>query len=131
MSASRIAESRNLPEPFLNKILQALVRAGLVRSARGAGGGFALARSPARISLKEAVEALQGPMAQSGCLLKGAECDYASGCPVNRVWRVVEERQMRTLTEKTLADLLEPSRPACLPSRRPSKRRRGRGHAKE
>ena len=126
LSVGEIAASRALPKPFLNKILQMLVRAGLVRSARGTRGGFALARAPAEIALREAVEALQGPLTEKGCPIKGRECEQSSVCSVNAVWREIEECELRILGEKTLADLLQDDGVACISSSGRWNRRRGR-----
>jgi len=127
--AGRIADSRGLPLPFLNKVLQALVRAGLVRSAAGASGGFSLAKPPGQVSLRQVVTALQGPSEQNGCLIKREECDQADVCAVNAVWRTIEAHETRLLSENTLADLLRPEAPACLSVSESPKRRskKGRG----
>jgi Rrf2 family protein len=62
VAAQAIARDESIPEPFLLKLLRPLVRAGLVRSRRGPGGGYALARDPKDITLLEVVEAVDGPL---------------------------------------------------------------------
>lgn len=62
VSSQYIAEKRGIPEKYLTHILLQLKRAGLVRSVRGAQGGYQLTASPERISLLQIVEAIDGPM---------------------------------------------------------------------
>ena len=59
--AAQLAASHDLPPPYLNKQLQALVRAGLLESLPGARGGFRLARPPSKITLMDVVAAIEGP----------------------------------------------------------------------
>jgi Rrf2 family protein len=60
-----ISERQAIPARYLEQIFQRLRRAGLVTSKRGPGGGYTLSRAPARISLREIVEAVEGPMAEA------------------------------------------------------------------
>src|SRR5579862_2727560 len=62
-SVRNIAERTGLPQPYLEQILLALKGAGLVRSKRGVGGGYVLARPPAEITLGQIVSAVEGPIA--------------------------------------------------------------------
>ncbi len=117
LSAEEISGSRDFPKPFFHKVLQMLVRAGLLMSNRGTGGGFTLARPPAEISLQEAIEALQGPMQKPGCPIRGRECRDSAGCPVYSFCREVDDRQIQLLSRKTVADLLHAGDPACIAQR--------------
>lgn len=71
---------------FLSKVLQQLVRARLIRSQRGSGGGYVLATSAERISLLDVVEAMEGPVRLNQCLEEGLSCNQKSWCPAHHVW---------------------------------------------
>jgi len=74
LSHDRMAEVLGVSESHLGKVLQKLVHEGLLKSARGAGGGFLLARKPSSITLLEIVECVNGPVAGGGCLLGRRVC---------------------------------------------------------
>src|SRR4051812_9320797 len=67
-SLSEIASTQGIPRKFLEKIIQSLVRSGLVKSKRGPDGGYALARPPAEVSFRDVIEALEGPVAVNLCM---------------------------------------------------------------
>ncbi|MFH1262279.1 MAG: Rrf2 family transcriptional regulator [Pseudomonadota bacterium] len=73
-SASEIAEYLRVSEAHLAKVLQRLATHRLIRSMRGAHGGFALTRDPAEIPLLEVLETIDGPMASDSCLLGQSLC---------------------------------------------------------
>ncbi|MBF0506692.1 MAG: Rrf2 family transcriptional regulator [Nitrospirae bacterium] len=81
-----IAREMEVPRSFLAKILQKLARASLVKSFRGVKGGFQLARPPARISLLDVVEAIEGEVAMNLCALDQALCGRSKYCPVHPAW---------------------------------------------
>ncbi|HVL78819.1 MAG TPA: SUF system Fe-S cluster assembly regulator [Sphingomicrobium sp.] len=84
LSASELAEETGVPLPTTQKLMGRLAAAGLLDSARGAGGGFALARPGSEISLAEIVEAVEGPIAMTVC--SGSE--GASDCALDAHCRV-------------------------------------------
>lgn len=104
-SITDIAHAENVPENFLRKIIQSLIRAKLVRSVRGIHGGVVLAKKPEQTSLLEVVEAIEGPLALNKCVLGPGECDRQSWCPVHTVWCEAQEKLLTILRSKTLADL--------------------------
>ena len=86
LSATReIARRQKIPSPFLAKIIAQLSVAGLVTTHRGAGGGVALARPPAQISLLQVIEALDGPVRLNRCLIQPQACPNDGHCPVHQV----------------------------------------------
>ena len=87
---------------FLAKIFQSLAKAGLVESTRGAAGGVALGRPANEISLRDIVEAVEGPMALNDCLLSDDPCENAEDCPVAPVWREAQDRLLTVLQSATL-----------------------------
>ena len=75
VEARVIAEHEQIPIRFMLRILLMLVRAGIVNSFRGVGGGYALAKTPRQITLLDVVEAIEGPICISSCLLAPDECN--------------------------------------------------------
>ncbi|CAG1064823.1 HTH-type transcriptional regulator IscR [uncultured bacterium] len=103
---SEISEAQEVPKSYLSKIMQHLVRAGLVKSRRGARGGFYLARKPEEITLREAIEAVEGPIFLNVCLIKKGECHRDEFCPVHQVWKEAQKRLFEVLDGKTMAQLV-------------------------
>jgi FeS assembly SUF system regulator len=90
INAAQIAEETGLPLPTVQKLVSRLSAAGLLRSVRGAGGGFRLARPAAAISLAEIVEAIEGPIAMTACLEHARhECGLEGSCSTQPHWPVV------------------------------------------
>jgi Rrf2 family transcriptional regulator, iron-sulfur cluster assembly transcription factor len=100
-----VGGEQDIPESFLAKILQSLVHAGLVTSQRGARGGFALARAADGISVREVIEAVDGPISLNGCVLYPEECERSCECRMHNVWVRAQDRMMQVLDDVTLADL--------------------------
>jgi len=105
-SVKEIAERTTLPQPYLEQILLAVKGAGLVRSKRGVGGGYVLARPPEEITLAEILAAVEGPLTT----LMG-EHDHCEGhCILQEVWVCVSEETRQILERFTLAELVERTR---------------------
>ena len=107
-SVRDIAERTGLPQPYLEQILLALKGAGLVRSKRGVGGGYVLAREPGEITLGSIVSAVDGPIALGdfGEPHTNGACDHEGQCVLLSVWRDVGEAMRRLLDAYTLADVV-------------------------
>jgi len=101
---SVIATAEDLPESYLAKIFQDLAKEGLVHSHRGAKGGFSLARPAEQITLRQIIEAIEGPIALNRCLAREG-CEYLSTCPVYPVLAKAQEQLLITLDMTTLYDL--------------------------
>ena len=102
-SVKEIAERTGLPQPYLEQILLAVKGAGLVRSKRGVGGGYVLARPPEEITLADILAAVDGPLTT----LMG-EHDHCEGhCVLQEVWVGVSEETRQILERFTLADLVD------------------------
>jgi len=99
-----IAEHCRLPEPFLAQILRLLVRAGLVTSKKGVGGGFAMARKPTDINFLEVLEALEGPVAVNRCQSPIEFCEQQGHCAMEHVWGRAQEALLEVLRDSTLED---------------------------
>jgi Rrf2 family protein len=106
-SVRDIAERTGLPQPYLEQILLALKGAGLVRSKRGVGGGYVLARSPEEITLGDIVSAVDGPitLGDFGQPHQDGACDHEGQCVLLAVWGAVGEHMRRHLEAFTLADV--------------------------
>lgn len=102
---SEIAEAAEVPQTFLAKIFQNFAKLGLVKSYRGTGGGFTLGRPAAKITLREIVEAVEGPIMPNRCLLEEVGCDRSESCGVHNVWKDVQQQVFSILDSVTIADL--------------------------
>lgn len=101
-SLHEIGHAQDIPESFLAKILQSLVRAGLAQSRRGARGGFALARPARDISLRAVIEAVDGPIALNTCVLFPDDCERSAQCSLHGAWVEAQERMMSVLDSVSL-----------------------------
>lgn len=84
LSTRQIAGCFEVSEAHLSKVMQRLVKVGLLTSVRGPKGGFSLARHPADITLLQVFEAIEGPVEPTGCMLNVPTCDGQS-CLLGRV----------------------------------------------
>ncbi len=102
-----IAERTGLPQPYLEQILLALKGAGLVRSKRGVGGGYVLARDPAEITLAQIVSAVDGPIQAEDLGQPHADGagDHGGQCVLLAIWHDVGGRMRALLEAYTLEDL--------------------------
>src|SRR4051812_3690703 len=110
-SAREIAEQYDIPIELMAKVLQRLVRGGLLASHQGTRGGYQLARIPAQISVADVIQAIDGPVAVTACSAEEAQCEQFSKCNVrDPLWRV-RERILSALGECTIAELAADSQP--------------------
>jgi Rrf2 family cysteine metabolism transcriptional repressor len=109
-SLAEIAAEEDLPRAYLEQLVISLRDAGLVRSTRGAHGGYELARDPGEIRMSTVLRALEGPLAPMICATDDPEhatvCDRSSRCTVNILWVRVRDAITSTLDSMTLADLV-------------------------
>ena len=113
-SVRDIADRTGLPQPYLEQILLALKGAGLVRSKRGVGGGYVLARAPEDIRLSDVVSAVDGPitLGDFGAPHENGACDHEGQCVLLAVWRAVGDHMRQHLDGFTLADIASQARGA-------------------
>ena len=106
-SVREIAERTALPQPYLEQILLALKGAGLVRSKRGVGGGYVLARDPADIKLSEIVRAVDGPISAGdfGEPHTDGACDHEGQCVLLAIWSASGAHMRRFLDSFSLAQI--------------------------
>jgi Rrf2 family iron-sulfur cluster assembly transcriptional regulator len=107
-SVRDIAERTGLPQPYLEQILLALKGAGLVRSKRGVGGGYVLARAPENLTLGQIVAAVDGPIVVGdfGEPHAGGACNHEGQCVLLSVWAEVGEHMRAHLDSFTVADMV-------------------------
>ena len=116
VSLGSIADAEGLPLAYLEHLVQRLRRAELVESRRGAHGGYTLARAANEISMAEVVAALEGDIAPIECITADADggltCarEGSEPCPTKLLWTRVQGSIVRTLTDMTLDDLVQPLR---------------------
>ena len=111
-SVRDIADRTGLPQPYLEQILLALKGAGLVRSKRGVGGGYVLARPAAELTLSQIVSAVDGPIVAGdfGEPHQNGACSHEGQCVLLSVWADVGEHMRQHLDSFTLADMVQRSR---------------------
>ena len=108
--ARDISAHEHIPGPFLGKIFQTLVRAGLLKSSKGPGGGFALARKPDEISLYDIYRAVDGDTYLDACAVGLARCSDEVPCPLHERWKPIRERIRNYLESTSLASMAEATR---------------------
>ena len=104
-SVEEISKAMFVPKTFLAKILQSLMRAGLVSSTRGIKGGFQLTKRPKDINLLDVIEAIQGPSAPNLCAIDKRMCQLSSRCTVHPVWMKIRETVEKELRKTNFAVL--------------------------
>ena len=107
---SELSQATDVSGHFLSKVLQQLVRARLIRSQRGAGGGFVLALPANEISLLDVVEAIEGPVRLNQCLTEPPSCDRRFTCPAHKVWIEAQEAVVKVLGSASMASLASESK---------------------
>ncbi len=109
--AIEVAAATGIALPTVSKILKQLSKAGVLSSQRGPKGGYALRRSPHRISVASVISALEGPIALTECSASLKSCEQAAGCRIQGNWNLLNQRVALALESVTLADLIAPCQP--------------------
>ena len=111
VQCAEIAASQKIPEAYLDQLLSALRRVGIVRSVRGPHGGHELARDPRQLTLGDVVTALEGPVAPHEFVHSPASdaegSNWWAACAVRNAWLEAAEASQRVLDHTTIQDLLE------------------------
>lgn len=102
-SAPEIARTYNIPSELMAKVLQQLVRKGLLESHAGPHGGYVLARAPEKITIIEVLEALEGPLQLTPC--EADDCEQLELCSIRDPLRGVKERMVSVLVDTTIQHL--------------------------
>lgn len=112
VSINSIATRQGISERYLEQLMTLLKKAGLVKSIRGAGGGYVLAKETSDISVGDVLRALEGSLEPVECAaFNGADtCEAAGGCVTKYVWQRINESINRTVDEISLKQLVEESK---------------------
>lgn len=123
--AEEIAQAEDIPLPILSKVLQDLVRKGLLQSRRGPGGGFRLARRLDLITLRDVVAAIDGLDQFYVCVTGLPDCSEEMPCPLHETWKRMRTSLMHSFETTTLLDMLR----AVARRKKPSARTKGHTRA--
>src|SRR3989441_9802702 len=117
-SVAEIAAREKVPRHFLEKIIQELIHKGLVRSQRGPHGGYLLARSADRVTFRDVIEAVEGPISLNVCVGEHADCSLMGACGMERVWREGQRRVLEVFEKTTIGDVRGPRHAPAVNMRR-------------
>src|SRR5258708_40028450 len=106
-SAKDIAGNYGIPSEALAKILQRLVKAGLLISQHGTNGGYTLARSPEKISAFEVIRAIDGPLFITSCITVRGECGQTDRCTIREPLRPVNDSIEHLLRSISISEMRE------------------------
>lgn len=110
VQSADIAARQAIPEAYLEQLLTALRKAGLVRSTRGPHGGHELARPPSEMTLCDVVAALDGPLTVLDPLTDPVSRDVPSACAIREIWAQVVEATNQVLRSATVDELVNRQR---------------------
>ena len=128
-SAADIAQRTRIGLPTVSKLLKELQHAGLVRSVRGARGGYQLARPAASINAAEIIDAVEGPLALTECAGGAGNCGIEATCLVGHGWQRISRAIRHALVDVSLEELLRRDSAFAAPDlmRLPAARTQARG----
>jgi Rrf2 family protein len=119
-SAKDVAESYGIPQEVLAKILQRLVKAGLLHSQHGINGGYTLARDAGTITAFEVIRAIDGPLFITSCVTVRGECDQSDRCNVREPLRRVSHSIEEVLRRLTILEMKEESDSGAAKTKHPA-----------
>jgi Rrf2 family protein len=114
-TADRISAEARVPRRLLARILVKLSQAGLVESEQGRGGGSRLAQPATEITLRKAVQAVEGPFGVTRCILQNRACGTGAPCALHEAWEEGQQAILRYLEDQTLDEFVEKTAAEKLP----------------
>src|SRR5829696_6170560 len=105
ISAREIAEQYDIPIELMAKVLQRLVRTGLLVSTQGTRGGYALSRPSTGISVADVIEAIDGPFTVTACSTEKNDCEQYGKCSIRDPLWQIRERIVAALVDVTLSEM--------------------------
>jgi Rrf2 family cysteine metabolism transcriptional repressor len=104
----QVAEDQGISEAYLEQLIGELRKSGLVKSVRGAQGGYLLGKPPDRITVGDIIRVLEGPIAPADCVIDDDSdlCDQADKCVTRLIWERVRDSVTKVLDSMSLADML-------------------------
>ncbi|RXI38663.1 transcriptional regulator [Clostridium tetani] len=106
ISIKSISERQNISEYYLEQLFATLRKADLIKSIRGAQGGYLLSREPKDINIAEIIETLEGPVELSNCVSQG-ECENMDSCSTRLLWVRIKESIDNVTKTTTLQDMVD------------------------
>jgi Rrf2 family protein len=106
VTADRISTEAHIPRRLLARILARLSHAGLVKSEQGRGGGSRLARPAGKITLREAVEAVEGPFGVIRCIMEDRACGEGAPCALHEAWEEGQQAILEYLGTQTIEEFI-------------------------
>ena len=101
-----ICRTQEVTPAFLTKIFQPLIKAGIVNSQRGVGGGFLLAKDPSEVTMLDILEAEEGKLKLNHCLVDADFCQRDAYCAAHVVWHDAQQEMAEVLKRYSIADLV-------------------------
>lgn len=108
LSATTVAEGTGIALPTVSKVLKLLNEAEVIHSVRGPNGGYLLGKAPEQINLAQIITAVDGPPAMTECCQADHNCIHDGRCALRSNWRLINRMIISTLSQFTLADLIQP-----------------------
>jgi len=108
-AAAELAEATGIAVPTVSKILKALVRSQILKSTRGAKGGYKLLRAPTQTSVATVIYALEGPIALTECEGERGGCHQSESCHARGSWDVINGAIRAALESVSLSDMAKPA----------------------
>ena len=112
MSIAAVSKASSVPTAYLEQLIGPLRRAGLVKSTRGAHGGYQLTRDPHEVRVGDVYRVMEGPVAPMECVsedISEQTCPLIAGCETRPVWLQMRDAIVNTLDSTTLGDLINQS----------------------
>ncbi len=106
ISIKTIASKQNIPEQYLEQIFSKLKKAKLIKSVRGAQGGYLLSKKASEITVYDVLIVLEGPVSISDCLIDEDSCENSGGCVTKLVWAKIRDAIEDVMKSITLCDMV-------------------------
>ena len=106
VSIKSISERQNISEYYLEQLFSTLRKGGLIKSIRGAQGGYVLSKEPSETTISEIMELLEGPVEISSCLEEDS-CNNIAECPTRILWVRMKESIEKVMSSTTLQDMID------------------------
>lgn len=107
-----VSEAQHISQKYMSRLLPKLVRAGIVKSARGVDGGYQLCKAPTEITFLQIVEIMEGPICLTPCA-KDSTCPRFDSCPATDIWKHISNSIREVLANVTLQDVVNSAMTDC------------------
>lgn len=106
ISISRVSEEEEISNKYLEQIISSFVRSGIIKGARGKGGGYRLMKDPAEITVLDIANALGEDFTFSSCVKDPSSCDRAQQCPTRELWATFSQNARDLFSDKSLSSFM-------------------------